>query len=186
VTQALNSEQIHQIVNNTLLVILARPELRDEWRANLLDLLQQARHQGLEDEMLFVAAVLSLLETPNDRLPTGTVYDYAWEALLTGLTTGKLQPLDDDSDLSMERLLRSVAEALVAVLTVSPDQRDVVAQEVHNMHQAAQKSNASELHAWLTDVLAVLDGTHPATLGQHHKGLYADYWQAIVANLPNA
>ena len=185
-TQALTSEQVHQIVNNTLLVLLARPELRGEWRANLLDLLEQAREHALEDEMLFVAAVLSLLEKPNDRLPTGTVYDYAWEALLTGLATGRLQPLDDEDDFSLDRLLRSVAEALVAVLTTSPEQRDVVSREVQNMLQAAQHSEAPELQTWLADVLAVLEGTDPTTLGQHHDGLYAAYWQAIVTNLPNA
>ena len=183
-TQALSSEQVHQIVNNTLLVLLARPELREEWRDNLLDLLNQARQMQLEDETLFVAAVLSLLERPNDRLPTGTVYDYAWEALLTGLKTGRLQPLDDEGEFSLDRLLRSVAEALVAVHTTAPDQRDTVTKEVQNMLQAAQSSEATELQAWLTDVLAVLNGTNPATLTSNHEGLYAAYWQAIVANLP--
>ena len=184
-TQALSSDQVHQIVNNTLLVLLARPELRSEWRANLLDLLGQTREMGLEDEMLFVAAVLSLMEKPNDRLPTGTIYDYAWEALLTGLATGRLQPLDDESEFSLDRLLRSVAEALVAVHTTAPNQREVVEQEVQNMLQAAQNSETTELQAWLTDVLAVLNGADPTTLGAKHEGLYAAYWQAIVANLPN-
>jgi len=186
VTQALTSEQVHQIVNNTLLVLLARPELQREWRANLLDLLKQAREQALEDEMLFVAAVLSLLEKPNDRLPTGTAYDYAWEALLTGLKTGRLQPLDDEDGFSLEHLLRSVAEALVAVFTTSPNQRDVVTREVQNMLQAAQDSNVPELETWLADALAVLNGADPIALAQHHEGLYGAYWQAIVANIPNA
>ncbi len=185
-TQALTSEQVHQIVNNTLLVLLARPELREEWRANLLDLLAQAREHGLEDEMLFVAAVLSLLEKPNDRLPTGTVYDYAWEALLNGLATGRLQPLDDEETFSLERLLRSVAEALVAVLTVSPQQRHMVTQEVQNILQAAQNSELGELQVWLRDALSVLNGADPAALEAHHEGLYAAYWQAIVARLSQA
>lgn len=176
---ALTGEQVGQIVNQTILVLLARPELVGEWRANLLSLLQQAREQVLEDEMIFVAAVISLLNSPRDRLPTGTVYDYAWESLLAGLATGGDVPVASELD----QLLLSIAQATLAVLKHAPDQRELVAQEVQSVFDAAHEADMPELIAWLTDVLALLNGAAPDGLGAPHQGVYAAYWDALVRNL---
>ncbi len=180
---ALTTDQVNHIINNTMVVLLARPDLLPDWRANLQDLLQQARSQGLEDEMLFVAAVLTLLDAPDDTLPTGTVYDYAWESLLTSLSSGIAQPVDDARDDSLDRLLRSVAEAVVAVLTHAPDHKEAIADEIRQIHSTALDANAPELAAWLGDLLALLDGTPPDALGTQHQDIFAAYWDAIVRSL---
>lgn len=179
-THALTMDQVGQIVNNTMLVLLARPDLLPDWRANLLDLMQQARAQEMEDEMLFVAAVLTLLHSPDDKLPTGTVYDYAWESLLISLATGVAQPLDREEGVSLERLLRSVAEAVVAVVTHAPTQKDTIMGEIKQMRAAAVDAAVPELVAWVDDALALLQGKAIDELGQTHHGIYATYWDAII------
>lgn len=180
---ALTPDQINNIVNNTMVVMLARPELLPEWRENLQDLLQQTREQNLEDEMLFVAAVLALLHSPEDTLPTGTVYDYAWDTLMNNLMTGMSQPADQNNAGSLDRLLQSLAEAVVTVLTRMPDHRDAVKEEVIEIYVAAQDAGLTELIAWVDDVLLVLDGGAPERLGGDHSGIYAAYWDAIVREL---
>lgn len=180
---ALTTDQVNHIVNNTMVVLLARPDLLPDWRANLQDLLQQARSQQLEDEMLFVAAVLTLLDKPDDTLPTGTVYDNAWESLLISLSTGVAQPVGDDQDEAMDQLLKSVAEAVVAVLTQVPDHRAAVKLELEQMHATAEEAAATELAAWISDLLALLDGTPPDELGRAREDIYAAYWDAIVRSL---
>lgn len=180
-SHALTMDQVGQIVNNTMLVLLARPDLLPDWRANLQDLMQQARIQEMEDEMLFVAAVLTLLHSPDDKLPTGTVYDYAWESLLVSLTTGVAQPLDrDENGISLERLLRSVAEAVVAVMSHTPVKTDTIKAEIMQMRAAAVDAAVPELVAWVDDAVALLDGAAPDELGHAHKGIFATYWDAII------
>lgn len=180
---ALTPDQINNIVNNTMVVMLARPELLPEWRENLQDLLLQTREQNLEDEMLFVAAVLALLHSPEDTLPTGTVYDYAWETLMHSLTTGMSQPADQNGAGSLDRLLQSLAEAVVTVKTRLPDHQEVVREEIIEIYQAAQDAGLSELIAWVDDLLLVLEGGSPEMLGKDHAGIYAAYWDAIVREL---
>lgn len=180
---ALTTDQVNHIINNTMVVLLARPDLLPDWRANLQDLLQQAREQGLEDEMLFVAAVLTLLDAPDDTLPTGTAYDYAWESLLVSLSTGVAQPLDDEHDETLDRLLRSVAEAVVAVMTHASDHKETIANEIKQIHSTALDANAPELAAWLGDLMALLDGTPLDALGNGHQGIFAAYWDGIARSL---
>lgn len=180
---ALSQDQISNIVNNTVVVLLARPDLFEDWSANLQGLLKQTREKALEDEMLFVAAVLTLLHSPDDTLPTGTVYDYAWDTLLISLSTGIAQPLDQDSGETLDRLLRSVAEAVVTVITQVPNQKDTVQREIGEIRQAARDAEAAELETWLEDLLALLDGAPAVEMGKRHQGVYAAYWDAIIAAL---
>ncbi|MCD4686610.1 MAG: hypothetical protein K8S97_11805 [Anaerolineae bacterium] len=180
-SHALTMDQVGQIVNNTMLVLLARPDLMPDWRANLQDLMVQSRVQQMEDEMLFVAAVLTLLHSPDDKLPTGTAYDYAWESLLISLATGVAQPLDrEEEGISLERLLRSVAEAVVAVVTHAPEQKDTIQTEILQMRAAAENAAVPELIAWVDDALALLGGAALDDLDQQHQGIYATYWDAIT------
>lgn len=180
--QALSSEQIDQITNNTLLVLLARPDLLDDWRDNLLELMKQAQQADLESEAIFAAALLSLLHSPNDSLPTGTEYDYAWEAIRTGLRTGSVQPAD--RAMSLDQLLGTVAELAIAVMTEAVDQKPVVARQIREIRISAAEADARELAVWLDDVLALLDGVPVEKLGAAHQGAYAAYWQALVQLLP--
>jgi hypothetical protein len=182
--RALTSEQIRQMVNNTVVVLLARLDLLPEWQENLLDLLQQAREAHLDEEAIFVSAVLALLHSPGDTLPTGTVYDNAWQSIVTGLRTGNVQPaLADDETMSLERLLDSMAEALVAVMTQVPDQKPTVAGELREIRAAAAQADVSALTNWLDDALAVLDGAPVQSLGQNHQGVYAAYWNEVIQKL---
>jgi hypothetical protein len=183
---ALTSEQVNQVVNNTTLVLLVRPDLMAEWRANLMDLLEQTRQAALDEESIFVSAVLTLLYSPGDTLPTGTTYDHAWQLILIGLQQGEIQPAGarrGDDFMTIERLLRSVAEALVAVLTEIPDQKDAVAAELAQMHSAALEADVPELCTWIDDAMALLRGTPAADLGAQHEGIYGVFWQAVVQNL---
>jgi len=180
--QALSSDQVDQITNNTLLVLLARPDLLDEWQENLLALMQQAQEAGMEGEAIFAAAVASLLHFPDDSLPTGTDYDYAWEAILTGLQTGAIQP--EDQAISLEQLLATVAELAVAVMTGASDQKTVIARHIREIRASAVAAEARELAVWLDDVLALLDGVPVDRLGAAHQDVYAAYWQALAQLLP--
>jgi len=181
--QALSSEQVEQITTNTLLVLLARPDLLDEWQENLLVLMQQAQQGGHEGEAIFAAAVASLLRAPDDRLPTGTDYDYAWEAILNGLQTGTIQP--EDRAISLEQLLGTVAELAISVMTGAADQKTVVVRNIREVRASAAASGVGELAVWLDDVLALLDGVPVEKLGAAHQGTYAAYWQALVQLLPH-
>ena len=182
--RALTAEQIRQVVNNTVVVMLARLDLLPEWQENLLDLLQQAREAHLDEEAIFVSAVLALLHSPSDTLPTGTVYDYAWQSILTGLRTGVTPPPPAEGDtLSLDRLLNSMAEALVAVMTQVPNQKDTVADELRGIRSAAAQAGVTELTDWLDDALALLDGAPAQSLGRNHQGVYADYWNVIAQKL---
>jgi hypothetical protein len=182
----LTSEQVDQVVSNTAVVLLARPDLLPEWRANLLDLLRQARQSALDEEAVFVAAVLALLHSPGDTLPTGTAYDYAWQSILMSLQTGVLQPVSrapQAESMTLDRLLQSVTEAVVAVMTQVPEQKDAVASELRQMREAAVDADVAELRAWLDDVLALLRGTPITQLGNGHEGMYATYWTIIARNI---
>jgi hypothetical protein len=182
--QALTSEQIRQVVSNTVVVMLARLDLLPEWQENLLDLLQQAREAHLDEEAIFVSAVLALLHSPGDTLPTGTAYDYAWQSILTGLRTGTVQPAPAGDDvMSLDRLLSSMVEALVAVMTQVPEQKPTVADELRGIRSAADQADVSELTHWLDDALALLDGAPAQSLGKNHQGMYAEHWNAIAQKL---
>ena len=181
--QALTPDQVQQIVTNTVVVLLARPDLAPEWQANLLNLLEQARQQQLEDEQLFVAALLTLLDSPEDTLPTGTLYDRAWQALITGLRTGRLtDPTAEGTD-TLDELLGAVVEAVIAARTTLPEQAAAIAGELRELRAAAERAAADELVRWVDDALAVLNGASPDTLSARHEGLYARYWQALRAHL---
>ena len=180
----LTSEQMQQIVNNTVAVLLARPDLLPEWHANLYNLMRQAQSASLEDEALFAAAVLALLHVPEDELPTGTPYDYVWQAILTSLQTGVIQTIGEPDDtVTVKRLLQSVTEATVAVLTQMPEQKNEVRSQVVEMRLAALQAEVDELTRWLDDVLKLLEGQDVGTLGEGHRGMYAAYWNAVVKNM---
>jgi hypothetical protein len=177
----LTSDQVHRVVNNTLLVLLSRPDLMSEWHTNLLNLLTQTRSADLEDEAIFVAAVVTLLASPDDTLPTGTVYDTAWQSLVSGLRTGVAQPAATEGDsMSLDRLLGSIAEAVIAVMLQMPEQRDFIAHELRQMRAASTQGGMEEFQAWLDDTLALMAGTPPSALGRRHQGVYGAYWDAIL------
>ena len=183
-TLALTSEQVNQVVSNTTLVLLVRPDLLPEWRENLMALLQQARSSDLHEEAIFVSAVLSLLNSPGDTLPTGTVYDFAWQSILTGLQTGVPQPAASQGDqMTLDRLLNSVSEAVIAVMTQVPDQKDAVTAELRDMRIAAVDAQIADFIRWIDDVLALLAGTTTAESGQDHQGVYGAYWRLIVRSI---
>jgi hypothetical protein len=179
--RVLTDEQLEQIINNTMVVMLVRSDLMPDWRGNLLDLLRQARGAQLDEEAIFVAAVLNLLYAPDDTLPTGTVYDVAWQSLLTALRTGVRPPAATESrEMTLDRLLSTVADAVVTVLTRSPDQRESVTEELNQMLTAAHNSSLREMVAWIEDALAVLDGAAPEVFTSKHQGVYASYWEMIA------
>jgi hypothetical protein len=178
---ALSTDQLQQIINNTMLVILVRPDLQEDWHNNLVDLLDQARSQALEDEAIFVAAVLTLIYSPDDTLPTGTVYDRAWQTLLSALHSGVSQGTEDaDPEMTLERLLKSVAEAVVTVQLRAPSQVEALLAELQEVHRAASEAQVEELIRWLDDVIALVNGAPLESLGAGHSGVYGRYWGAIV------
>ncbi|MBI5958104.1 MAG: hypothetical protein HY866_05180 [Chloroflexi bacterium] len=182
--RVLTAEQLEQIISNTMVVMLVRSDLMADWRGNLLDLLQQARASQLDEEAIFVAAVLNLLYAPDDTLPTGTVYDSSWQSLLTALRTGVRPPAASESrEMTLDRLLHTISEAVIAVLTDSPDELDSVTEELNQMMTAATKSAMREMVTWIEDALAVLNGTSPHSVSNHHQGVYATYWETIVSSV---
>lgn len=182
---ALTSEQVQQVVQNTVLVALARSDLLPDWRANLGDLIQQMRAAALDDEAIFLAAVLALLDRPTDTLPTGTQYDQAWQAIVTGLQTGSLPPARDET-VTLDRLLGSVAQAISAVQSHAADQWQAVYEELLHIKAAALEAEAPELVVWIDDALDVLDGAEAAERAHHHVGIYGAYWQTVVDNSPSS
>jgi len=181
---ALTDEQIQQVIQNTALVILARPDLLPDWHANLTELVQQMRAAALDDEAIFLAAVLALLDHPGDTLPTGTQYDAAWEALLVSLQTGSLRPVREQETITLDRLLSSIVQAAVAVQTHAAEQRQAVYEELLQIKAAAVESQVPELVVWLDDVLDVLDGAAASERAAHHTGIYGAYWKSLVENSP--
>jgi hypothetical protein len=186
-TLALTSDQVNQVVSNTTMVMLVRPDLLPEWRDNLMELLHQARSSSMFEEAIFVSAVLALLSTPTDTLPTGTPYDHAWQSILTGLQSGVPQPAAGQGEqMTLDRLLNSVAEAVIAVMTQVPDQKDAVADEMREMRGAAVEAKVSELTRWIDDLLEMLKGTPLNELsGEEHQGIYGAYWRLIVRTIQN-
>lgn len=182
---ALTTEQVQQVVQNTVLVILARPDLLPDWQTNLSDLIRQMRAAALDDEAIFLAAVLALLDQPADTLPTGTQYDQAWEAIVTGLQTRSL-PHAREETITLDRLLSSIVQAVTAVQTQAADQRQAVYEELLQIKAAALESQVPELVVWLDDALDVLDGADPAERTHHHTGVYSVYWQSLTENTPSS
>ncbi len=179
--RVLTSDQVEQVINNTMVVMLVRPDLMSDWSDNLSDLLTQAREARLDEESIFVAAVLTLLYSPEDNLPTGTTYDPAWQSLLSGLRTGVRQPAATQGErMTLDRLLNSISEAVIAVLTRAPDQKPIIAIELNEMREAAVKGQMDEMVAWIDNALEVLNGAPPQALASRHQGVYAAYWDAIV------
>jgi len=167
-------------VSNTTLVLLVRPDLVTEWRENLADLLRQVRASDLHEEAIFVSAVLALLNAPDDTLPTGTSYDHAWQAILNGLHNGVPQRTSQQGDaMTLDRLLESVADAVITVLTEIPDQIDAVAEELRSMRAAAVEAEVPDLIRWIDDVLALLAGTLTEGQGDDHEGVYGAFWRLI-------
>ncbi|HMM28924.1 MAG TPA: hypothetical protein PKD46_11630 [Aggregatilineaceae bacterium] len=182
---ALTREQVQQVVQNTVLVMLARSDLLPDWRANLGDLIQQMRAAALDDEAIFLAAVLALLDRPTDTLPTGTQYDQAWQAIVTGLQTGSL-PSAREETVTLDRLLGSVVQAISAVQSHAPDQRQAVYDELLHIKTAALEAEVPELVVWIDDALDVLDGAAPTERAHHHAGVYGVYWQTLIDNSPSS
>lgn len=183
-SQVLSSEQVTQVVENTVYVLLGRPDLLVEWHTNLVDLLKQTQAIGLDDEELFLAAVLTLLHSPGDRLPTGTRYDRAWDAIMVGLQTG-VAGQSTPEGVTLDQLLHSVVEAVTAILTRAPDQRDNIEGELAEIQAAAVEADIPELVRWLDDARALMSGTPIHLLGQQHEGDYAAFWQQLVQSLAN-
>lgn len=183
-TRALTQDQITQVVENTVVVLLARPDLMAGWHGELFKMMVEARDASIEEEALFLAAVLTLLHSPSDALPTGTRYDYAWELLLTGLQTGMLQPSASQGEtMTIDRLLHAVVEAVEAVMTRAPEQKTAVRGELRQIQKSAHESDIGELAAWLSDVLRILDGTPVADIAPQHTDIYHAYWDALVEHL---
>jgi hypothetical protein len=181
---ALTSEQVNQVINNTVIVILARPDLMMDWHENLTHLLHQAQNAEFDDEAIFIAAVMSLLHSPEDSLPTGTLYDRAWDAILSGVQTGTLQAAEEDAEaMTLERLLNSIIQAVMAAKSGSPEQKTGIEEEMRTIRAAASQADAHELIAWLDDILALLGGTPARQLGKNHQGVYANYWKALMQDL---
>ncbi len=177
----LTEEQVEQVVNNTLLVLLARPDRIPEWHETLVDLLGQSEQAQLDEEALFVAAVLALLHSPDDILPTGTAYDHAWQMLLSSLRTGRLRAARPEFEqLSLKQMLRSIADAVVTVLIETHDYKEAVINELQEIRHASEQAGEAELTRWLNDVLLLAGGTPPDELGQCHSELYAEAWNAII------
>jgi hypothetical protein len=128
--------------------------------------------------------VLSLLYSPSDTLPTGTVYDFAWQSILTGLQTGVPQPTASQSDqMTLDRLLNSVSEAVIAVMTQVPEQKDAVTAELRDMRIAAVDAQITDFTRWIDDVLSLLAGTTDVESGQDHQGVYGAYWRLIIRSI---
>lgn len=183
---ALTSEQVDLVVENTILVLRARPDLLGEWRDNLERLLHDAQAASLEDEALFVAAVLTLLAWPDDTLPTGTPYDPAWYSIQTGLKTGAVGTTRAREGIELEDVLRAVSEAALAVLTEMPDEREAVLAELHQIRVSARSAGAETLAAWLDDVSALLAGAPPGGFHAPHPEPYHTYWRALLDSLAAA
>jgi hypothetical protein len=181
---ALTTEQVQQVVQNTVLVMLARPDLLPDWRADLTDLIGQMRKADLDDEAIFLAAVQSLLDRPGDTLPTGTHYDPAWEAIVTSLQTRSFPSQSREETITLDRLLSSIVQAVIAVQTVAAEQHQAIYEELLQIKAAAVESDVPELVAWLDDALDVLDGAEPADLAHHHTGIYSVYWQTLTERTP--
>jgi len=182
---ALTTEQLKQVVNNTVVVMLVRPDLVNEWYSNLFEMMRQAQRATLEDEAVFIAAVLSLLQSPNDTLPTGTIYDRAWESILVGLQTGVVQEQAgvESETVSLEQLLNSIVQAVVTVITQAPGQKETIVDEMVQIRAAAIESGVPDLADWLDDVIALLKDIGEPDLGQRHEGIYATYWKALMQNI---
>ena len=179
----LNQEQLEQLVNNTLVVLIAKPDLKDEWHADLTGWMEQMRTAQQEDEAIFLAALLTLLWWPDDTLPTATSYDYAWELLMIGMQTGTLQRVPapaSDETLTIGQLLRSVVDAAALVLQRAPEEQDQLDTELHQMQRAADRAGLDDLALWLTDVLALLHGTPARDLGADQTGIFATYWEMLA------
>ncbi len=182
----LTADQLDRLVENTVLVLRARPDLLEEWQTNLERLLRDAREAGLEDEAVFVAAVLTLLASPNDTLPTGTPYDSAWYSIQAGMKTGVVGPARDRAGMQLEDLLRTVSEAVLAVLTEMPDERKAVAAELDEIRASARSAGAEALAAWLDDVRVLLGGAPPDGFHTSHPEPYHAYWRALLDSLAAA
>lgn len=183
-TQVLTNDQVTQMVQNTMVVLLARPDLKPEWHINLMNLLRQTRDAQMEDEMFFIAAVLTLLHSPGDTLATGTLYDHAWRTLLTALQTGVVEPANGGTEaVTVERLLQSVTQAVVTVMNDSPQHAAQLADEVREMRASAVVAEIEPLVAWLSDALQLLEGKPLDTIGTGHSGIFGEYWQYIVKRL---
>ncbi len=183
-SQALSSEQVTQVVENTVYVLLGRPDLLVEWHSSLVDLLKQTQSMGMEDEELFLSAVLTLLHSPSDRLPTGTRYDRAWDAIMIGMQTGVVNQGNTEG-ITLDQLMHSVVEAVTAILTRAPDQRDDIEGELAEIQSAAVEAGMTELVSWLDDVRSLMGGVPIHELGQQHEGDYAAFWQQLVQSLEN-
>ncbi len=181
---ALTSEQVNQIVSNTTLVLLVRPDLLTDWRNNLVDLLRQVRESNLHEEAIFVSAVLALLNAPDDTLPTGTPYDSAWQAILNGLHNGVPHRAGPPGEsMTLDRLLESVADAVITVMTEIPDQIGAVVEELGTMRAAAVEADVPDLIRWIDDVLALLNGTLAEGQGDDHEGVYGAFWRLIARSI---
>lgn len=180
--EALNEEQVNQVIHNTIVVMLARQDLQSEWQADLFDLLHQAQTADMIEEAIFLAAVIALLDSPDDELPTGTRYDPAWHAIRTGLDTGSL-PGTSQSEISLDRLLQAVVNAIVTVRRDNPHQVDALEEELHEMRAAAAEAGAQDLLHWLDDTIEVLHGSDPAAIASAHTGMFADQWHTLTERL---
>jgi hypothetical protein len=184
---ALTGEQIQRVVDNTVLVLLVRPDLMEEWQSNLMTLLEQAQQADLEEEAIFIAAVLTLLHYPDDSLLTGTRYDHAWEHLQVGLQTGSSHAVDQSESMTLDHLLGSIVEAIVTIKKQAPAQQNTVRGELQGelkqIKAAAVEAKVGELVAWLDDAAAVLEGESVHNIQHGHQGVYASYWQVLAQNL---
>jgi hypothetical protein len=88
--------------------------------------------------------------------------------------------------MTLDRLLNSVAEAVIAVMTEVPDQRAAVADELREMRGAASDGQVVELIRWIDDLLALLDGKPGLDRsGEGHQGIYGAYWRLIMRSIQN-
>ena len=178
----LGAAQVDQVVHNTLLALREQPGLLPDWQTVLDELLRHLQTAHLDDESVFLAAVLTLLASPTDTLPTGTQYDNAWQELVDGLRTTAAASVRADTS-TLDGLLKMVAEAALAVLTDAPAQRPVVAQQIDELRAAASASGMEPLAGWLGDVAALLSGTAADAREGAHEGVYHDYWHALLDHL---
>lgn len=169
------------IVNNTVAVMTAMPERRDEWHAVLDQELENARQGGADwqIEVEFFTAILALLDGQEVNLPSGHAYAAAFEQIKQGIATG-------GADVSMEdvpeevRALLSLVQASIAALRGSPQERMALSQQLVQMQAQVIDEGFKAL---LQAIQLVLVGGGLAQLGGDLGGVYKQVWEAIVAGV---
>ncbi len=161
-----SADIMNTIRNNTVAVMTAVPEKREEWRAAIATIHEQAANNNLTEDSTFFQALLDLLDGKPVSLPGSNPYAVFLRGILEaidaygGEADGSAPRVAPGSGLTAN-LIKTIRENTIAVMTNVPEKRDQWRTAVEQVLSQAETGQLPADVDFFQAILDILDDEKP-------------------------